>query len=54
MPPEDVDGLADGISKIISDSDLREKLSTPNIERLRCFSTEYIVPQWEQLLMEIS
>jgi glycosyltransferase involved in cell wall biosynthesis len=53
VPPEDVDGLADGMSKILSDRSLRDKLSTSDIERLRCFSTENIVPQWEQLLMEV-
>jgi glycosyltransferase involved in cell wall biosynthesis len=53
VPPEDVDGLADGISRILSDQSLREKLSISNIERLRCFSTENIVPQWEQLLAEV-
>jgi glycosyltransferase involved in cell wall biosynthesis len=53
VPPEDVDALADGMSKILSDRSLRDKLSTSDIERLRCFSTENIVPQWEQMLMEI-
>ncbi len=53
VPPEDVDGLADGMSRILSDRYLREKLSRPDIKQLRCFSTENIVPQWEQLLMEV-
>jgi len=53
VPPEDVDALADGISRILSDHRLRRELSRPAIERLRCFSVENIVPQWEQLLMEI-
>ena len=54
VPPEDVDALADGMSRILSDRYLRQELSTSNIERLRCFSTENIVPQWEQLLIEAS
>ena len=54
VPPEDVDALAGGMGRILSDHHLREKLSRPDIERLRCFSTENIVPQWEQLLMEVS
>ena len=53
VPPEDVESLADGMSRILSDGYLREKFSIPDIEHLRCFSTEYIVPQWEQLLMEV-
>jgi glycosyltransferase involved in cell wall biosynthesis len=53
VPPEDVNALADGMSRILSDRSLRDKLSTSDIERLRCFSTENIVPQWEQLLMEV-
>lgn len=53
VPPEDVDALADGMSRILSDRYLRQKLSTSNIERLRCFSTKNIVPQWERLLREI-
>jgi len=54
VPPEDVDSLADGMSRILSDGYLREKLLTSDIEHLRCFSTENIVPQWEQLLMEVA
>jgi glycosyltransferase involved in cell wall biosynthesis len=53
VSPEDVDGLADGMSRILTNRSLREKLSASNIERLQCFSTENIVPQWEQLLAEI-
>ena len=51
--PEDVDGLADGMSRTLSDYYLREKLSKSDIERLRRFSPENTVPQWERLLMEI-
>jgi glycosyltransferase involved in cell wall biosynthesis len=54
VPPEDVNALADGMSRILSDRSLRDKLSTSDIERMRCFSTENIIPQWEQLLMEVS
>ena len=53
VPPEDIGALADGISRILSDGHLWEKLSIPDIERLQCFSTENVVPQWEQLLLEI-
>jgi len=53
VPPEDADGLADGMYRILSDGHLREKLSRPDIERLQCFSTENVIPQWEQLLLEI-
>jgi glycosyltransferase involved in cell wall biosynthesis len=54
VPPEDVDALADGMSKILLNHHLRDKLSTSNIEKLRCFSPENIVPQWERLLTEVS
>ncbi len=54
VPPEDVDALANGMSRILSDRHLREKLSISNIERLQCFSAENIVRQWEQLLVEIA
>lgn len=54
VPPEDVDGLANGMSRILTDHSLREILSMPNGEQLSRFSPENIVPQWEQLLMEIT
>ena len=53
VPPEDADGLADGMYRILSDQSLREKLSTSNFQRLQRFSPEKIVPKWEQLLMEV-
>ena len=51
--PGDVNSLADGMSKILSNIELREKLATPDMEPLRRFSLENVVLQWEKLLMEI-
>jgi glycosyltransferase involved in cell wall biosynthesis len=51
--PEDVDSLAVGMFKILSNGNLREQLVTPDEEYLRRFSLENIVPQWEQLLIEV-
>ena len=54
VPPNDVNSLADGIHRVLSDGNLRARLSTPDIEWLRRFSPENTVHQWERLLMEIS
>ncbi|MBA7677026.1 N-acetyl-alpha-D-glucosaminyl L-malate synthase [subsurface metagenome] len=51
---EDVNSLADGMYNILSNGELREKLTTPDIERLRPFLPERVVPQWERLLIDIS
>lgn len=51
---EDVNSLADGMYKILSNGELRERLAKPDKELLRRFSPENMVSQWEQLLLEIN
>lgn len=51
--PEDIESLAEGMYKILSNSELREKLTISNTEKLQLFSLENIIPQWEQLLISL-
>ena len=54
MPPEDVSSLANAMSRILTDRDLRARLSQAGLERARDFAPEKIIPQWEELLLEIA
>jgi glycosyltransferase involved in cell wall biosynthesis len=50
--PDNVNSLANGMYKILSDGELRAKLSIPDTEWLRRFSPGNIVSQWQRLLKE--
>ena len=51
---EDVHSLAKGISRILTDADLRKRLSEKGVERARLYSPENRVPNWERLLLQVS
>ena len=51
---EDSQALADGISTVIMDKALRDRLSTSGIERVKELTPKKIVPCWEELFMEIA
>ena len=44
VDPEDVDSIADGLARILSDSELREKLSTAGLARAQC--TGHVACGW--------
>lgn len=48
------DSLADAMARILTDADLRAKLSRAGLERAKDFAPEKIVPQWENLLLEVA
>lgn len=52
--PDDVNSLADGMYKVLTDNQLRAKLSIPDLEWLGRFSPENTVHLWEKLLTEVS
>ena len=54
VPVGDPAALAEGIGKLLTDSDLRKRLSMAGVEHAKAFSSANIVGRWEQLLTEIS
>jgi glycosyltransferase involved in cell wall biosynthesis len=54
VKPEDISSLAEGMSQILIDSDLRRRLSEKGLERARCFSSENRTTDWEKLLLKVA
>jgi glycosyltransferase involved in cell wall biosynthesis len=54
VPPQDVEGLAAGITELIEDEDLRRRCAEAAVETARSYSVDAIGPKWEALLDELS
>lgn len=53
IPPEDPASLADALRRILSDTNLSDKLIEAGAARIRDFSPDRIIPRWERLLSEL-
>jgi glycosyltransferase involved in cell wall biosynthesis len=53
IPPNDIEGLADGISELIEDEALRRRCGAAAIETARAYTMEVIGPRWDALLRDL-
>ena len=53
-PPEDVEGLAECMEKLIQDNYLREEIQRKAIERSKFYALDNIIKMWEDLFETIS
>jgi len=54
VKPGDISSLAEGMSQIFIDGNLRKKLSEKGLERARWFSSENRTADWERLLLRVA
>lgn len=53
VPPEDVDGLAQGILHLIDDPPLRRKMGSAALRTATAYGPDAVNPQWESLFTEL-
>lgn len=53
VPPEDVDGLAAALNRLVEDPDLRVRLGAAAAETAREYSADAVMPLWEDLFNEL-
>jgi len=51
VPPDDVDALAAGLERILTDDDLRRELTTHAVRRVEAFALQPVVERYETLLL---
>ena len=54
IPPNHVDGLADGIERLISDQNLMHDLSSRAPEIVHRYALSKVLEQWDALFAEVS
>lgn len=52
--PDNADGLANAIQKMISDEDYRKNVQQNAVNRSKFYNLENIIPMWEELLDKVS
>jgi glycosyltransferase involved in cell wall biosynthesis len=53
VPPEDVDALAQALTRLVADPGLRERLGGAARETVRAYTPEVVMPQWEALFTDL-
>lgn len=53
VPPEDTEGLADALCRIMDDQALREKMGTAALQTAHDYAPAAVHPQWESLFTEL-
>ncbi len=51
VPPEDVDALAAGLERMLTDEDLRRELTTHGVRRVEAFALQPVVERYETTLL---
>ena len=52
VPPNDVDALAAGLERILTDGDLRAELATHAVSRAESFALPQVIERYDRILME--
>ena len=53
VPPENPEAIAEAIIKVLSDSQLRKRLSDLSLKRAEDFSPEKALSQWEDIVLRV-